>query len=103
MKIWKIQSMQREKDTGLVVAAQWTIAQSGSQLVLTASIDFEKGSSFIPYEDLTADIVLGWIRSKLGNQAVTELELAHDEQILQQANLVPRPLIETGLPWAASE
>jgi hypothetical protein len=103
MKIWKIQSMQHEIDSGLVISAQWTISQSGDPSVLSASINFEKGSSFIPYEDLTSDIVLGWIRSKLGDEAATKLELAHDDQILQQANLTPKPLLETGLPWAASE
>jgi hypothetical protein len=100
MKKWSIKQLNRENDSGLVVSAIWEISQAGTQEVLTGSSDFSKGKSFIPFEQLTEEIVLGWIKSELGLNVIEALERAHDDQIAGQANVVVSPEIKAGLPWS---
>ena len=56
-------------------------------------------SPFIPYEDLTNDIVVGWIQDELGVDGVSNLEACIQGQIDSQINppVVPQ---NTPLPWA---
>ena len=51
-------------------------------------------NAFIPYEDLTQDIVLGWIWANGVDQAATEA--AVQQQIFNQIN---PPVITPPLPW----
>lgn len=99
MKKWSIRQMNRENDSGLVVSAIWQIGQTGTQEVLTGSSEFSKGNSFIPFDQLTEEIVLGWVKNGLGQDGVDGLERAHDDQIAKQANVVASPEITAGLPW----
>ena len=53
--------------------------------------------TFIPYEDLTEEIVLGWI------QAVVEgYSYRVDEEIHKQINERANRISELGLPWASA-
>lgn len=62
----------------------------------TCSLPVTQGTSFIPYQDLTLDIVLGWIWSNGVDKAATEA--AVQTQIDNQIN---PPIITPTLPWAA--
>jgi hypothetical protein len=99
MKKWSIRQMNRESDSGFVVSAIWEIGQAGTQEVLIGSSEFSKGNLFIPFNQLTETIVLGWVKNKLGQDGVEGLERAHDDQIAQQAAAVAPAEITTGLPW----
>jgi hypothetical protein len=55
-----------------------------------------QGTTFIPYQDLTLDIVLGWIWANGVDKAATEA--AVQTQIDNQIN---PPIITPTLPWAA--
>jgi hypothetical protein len=56
-------------------------------------------SPFIPYEDLTEVVVIGWIQAELGVDGVSNLEACIQGQIDSQINppVVPQ---NTPLPWA---
>jgi hypothetical protein len=56
-------------------------------------------SPFIPYQDLTNDIVIGWIQDELGTDGVANTEACIQGQIDSQINppVVPQ---NTPLPWA---
>tara|TARA_R110000868_G_scaffold244226_2_gene500370 strand:- start:19 stop:336 length:318 start_codon:yes stop_codon:yes gene_type:complete len=99
MKKWSIKQLNRENDSGLVVSAIWEIGQAGTQEVLTGSSKFSKGESFIPFDQLTEEIVLNWVKSELGQNKIEALERAHDDQIAGLANVVVSPEIKAGLPW----
>lgn len=102
MKKWSIKQMNRKNDSGLVVSAIWEISQIGTQEVLTGSSEFSKSDLFIPFDQLTEQIVLGWVQNKLGQDGVESLERAHDDQIAQQISVVALSEIKTGLPWPKS-
>ena len=99
MKKWSIKQMNRESDSGFVVSAIWEISETGTQEVLTGSSEFLKGDSFILFDQLTEEIVLGWVKNGLGQDGVDGLERAHDDQIAQQAAAVAPAEITAGLPW----
>ncbi len=77
------------------VDGQYTAGLSNTARFNTASV-----SPFIPYEDLTNDIVVGWIQTDLGVDGVSNLEACIQGQIDSQINppVVPQ---NTPLPWAA--
>jgi hypothetical protein len=54
-----------------------------------------QGTSFIPYQDLTLDIVLGWIWANGVDKAATEAAVQ-----TQIDNLINPPVITPPLPWS---
>ena len=54
---------------------------------------------FIPYADLTNDIVIGWVQSALGADGVATIEQSLQGQIDIQINPEPSPEV-LPLPWA---
>ena len=57
-----------------------------------------ESSAFIPYEDLTEEIVLGWIQAVV----VGSYEERVNEQIQQEINEKVNPITDPGLPWASA-
>jgi hypothetical protein len=79
-----------------VVGTDGTFSASLSNIARfsTASV-----SPFIPYDQLTNDIVIGWIQSELGTDGVANLEASIQGQIDSQINPPVTPQ-NTPLPWA---
>ena len=80
-----------------VVGVDGTYSASLSNIARfsTASV-----TPFVPYEDLTETIVIGWIQSDLGTDGVANLEACIQGQIDSQINPPVTPQ-NTPLPWAA--
>jgi hypothetical protein len=53
--------------------------------------------TFIPYDDLTEEIVIGWVKDEMGANQVAAYEAAVQGQIDAQIN----PTHASGLPWSA--
>jgi hypothetical protein len=53
---------------------------------------------FIPYEDLTEEMVIAWIKESLGEEGVLSIEASIQAQIEAQKNPPVTPQ-ETPLPW----
>ena len=64
-----------------------------------ARFSTESVSPFVPYEDLTNDIVIGWIQAELGVDGVANIEACIQGQIDSQVNPPVVP-VNTPLPWA---
>ena len=75
------------------VDGQYTANVTGTQTFSTESM-----SPFIPYEDLTEEIVVGWIQTSLGEDGVNNIYACIQGQIDTQINppVVPQ---NTPLPW----
>ena len=74
------------------VDGQYTAGLSNTARFNTASV-----SPFIPYEDLTNEIVVGWIQTDLGVDGVSNLEASIQGQIDSQINPPVTPQ-DTPLP-----
>jgi len=64
-----------------------------------ARFNTESVTPFVPYEDLTNEIVIGWIQDELGVDGVSNLEACIQGQIDSQINPPVTPQ-NTPLPWA---
>jgi hypothetical protein len=56
-------------------------------------------SNFIPYEDLTEAKVLDWVKSKIGEEKITELETSFSNRLQEKIDRVKNPEVLTGVPW----
>lgn len=102
---WAIANLERETADGYVFTAHYVVAAISDELdaegnPYTASaygsIGLERPSKkLIPFESLTAEIVTGWVKDKLGADKVAAVEAALTAQIEERIN----PTKLTGLPW----
>jgi hypothetical protein len=94
---WSIIKLEREIYDGYVFTAYWrVIAQEGNHYAMhNGSLALQRPEGeLIPYEDLTEEIVISWVKEKLGND-VSEYE----DSLLAQIELQKNPPTATGLPW----
>ena len=110
---WDIASLERYTSNGVVYTAHWRVNAStlapaeftegaaGSTVNASAygSIGLEApdtdSEDFVLYEDLTEEVVIGWVKDKLGEEQVTSMEEALAAQISEQL----APSKATGTPW----
>jgi hypothetical protein len=93
---WKINNLERQTSDGLVTVVHWGVSavdgETSASIVNTQAL--ERGDSFVNYDTLTEQTVLGWLWSKIDKEAV---EASLEAQIEAQK----APVISNGLPWEA--
>ena len=99
MTIFTISQLDRQTTDGFVTTVHWTATQTDGEYSAstysTASFAKEDGVNLIPYEDLTPEDVVRWVKESLGEDGVAAIDLALANNIaLQKA-----PLVATGTPW----
>ena len=57
---------------------------------------------FIPYADLTNDIIIGWVQYNIGPELVASIEGSLAIQVERQVNPPPQPEV-LPLPWPTPE
>ena len=98
---WKIEQMERELSDGGVITAHYrvfateqdeTVSAYGSQQLVPdpASPDF------VPFDQLTEELVVGWVKEALTDIKVTQIE----GQLAQVLDQKLHPTTATGMPWA---
>jgi hypothetical protein len=104
---WTVKQLLTETIAGeqnyVVIANYEVVGVDGeytASLSNIARFSTENVDNFTPYEDLTNEIVIGWIQAELGVDGVSNLEACIQGQIDSQINppVVPQ---NTPLPWAA--
>jgi hypothetical protein len=104
---WNVTALYTETIAGeqnyVVIANYEVVGTDGTysaSLSNIARFSTENVDNFTPYEDLTNEIVIGWIQAELGVDGVANLEACIQGQIDSQINppVVPQ---NTPLPWAA--
>jgi hypothetical protein len=92
----------QQPDPNYVVKALWTLkgvdGQYSAEVNGFSVFDSQQQSGFIPYNELTNDIVVGWVQSQLGEQGVANWQATVQGQINSKINppVVPQPTL---LPW----
>lgn len=102
---WNIANLERSSTDGYVFTAHWTVNinestdetdEFGNSVVYSASaygsIGFERPGELIPFENLTEELVISWIKEKLD---VESIESSLLNQIEEQKN----PSKLSGTPW----
>jgi hypothetical protein len=109
MANWKVLELERKSEDGLVTVVHWEATLSEQVSIgeentkkyssrVYGSISLSKGEEFIPFEELTQETVINWVKNCLGQEEVNRLEDILQEQINNQKN----PPILKGVPWQNS-
>ena len=96
---WKIANLERETEDGFVFTAHYTVNADDGTYTSGAygSLGFERPDHLVPFSQLTETTVIGWVKEKLGEEKVTEIEAALQSQINEQKH----PTKAAGVPWAS--
>ena len=91
--------MERHTADGIVFTVHYTVDAFSDPYRVGAygSVGLEQPEgTVIPYADLTPEIVIGWVKDKLGgDEKVAEIQAALQAQLDQQRT----PTTAQGLPW----
>ena len=99
---WNINTLERNTADGIVFTAHYTVNAADDTYSSSAygSIGLEapaEGDPVIPYADLTAETVIGWVKEKLGgDEKVAAISAALQAQIDEQRT----PTKASGVPWS---
>ena len=96
---WKIANLERETEDGFVFTAHYTVNADDGTYTSGAygSLGFERPDNLVPFSQLTEATIIGWVKEKLGEEKVTEIEAALQSQINEQK----QPTKAAGVPWAS--
>lgn len=93
---WTIVQMDRLISDGFVVVVHYNVSAVDDIYTAgtygTTSYTQEKGISFVPYDQLTQDIVVGWVQEALGKDTV-------EASLQSQIDALKNPVQQFGLPW----
>ena len=95
---WNIANLERETADGYVYTVHYTVDAKDDTYAAGAygSIGLERPEDeMIPFAELTAEVVVGWVQEQLGEEKVAEVEAALQTQLDEQA----APTKAAGLPW----
>ena len=98
---WSIANLERHTGTGIVYTAHYQISANDGVYSAGAygSIGLEEpaeGDPVIPYNELTPETVIGWVKEKLGGpEKVDEIHAALKNSIDEQRS----PSKMSGVPW----
>ena len=94
---WQIVQMDRLTSDGFVVTVHYNVGATDGDYQAstygTTSYTQTPGETYIPYEDLTQPIVVGWVQEALGKDTV-------EASLQGQIDALKNPVQESGLPWA---
>lgn len=98
---WSIAQLEREVSDGFVFTAHWRLdAKDGAFSAGTyGAVSFSRPDSLIPFDQLTEELVISWVKEELGASEVAKLEKFLNEKIQNQKY----PKTEQGLPWPTPE
>lgn len=95
---WKVANLERETADGYVYTVHYTVNAADDTYSAGAygSLGLERPEGeLIPFADLTEELVVGWVKEKLTQEKVAEIEAALQAQLDEQR----QPTKAAGVPW----
>lgn len=94
---WSIDNLDRQTSDDLVTTAHWRVSAVDGEHSAGAygSAGFTRGDSFTPFESLTQEQVIAWVKEQL-DTAEIEANLAG------QIAALKAPKTVSGLPWTGA-
>jgi hypothetical protein len=103
---WTVTSMDTVQTPipNYVVSVWWKLTgvdgQYSSFITNMSVFDSQQQSNFVPYDQLTEQIVIGWVQEKYGSTGIASCQDTIQGQIDSLKNPSPEPE-PTPLPWSA--
>ena len=100
--MWKISQLERVTTDNGVITAHWVCSDTdanGNSGSVYGSQGFEYDAAspdFIPFESLTEDTVIGWVKAAMGAETVA----AHEANVAAQIEAAKAPKTAAGVPWS---
>jgi hypothetical protein len=97
---WKIANLERETADGFVFTVHYTVSAEDDTYSAGAygSLGLERPDNLIPFDQLTEEIVVSWVKEKFGAEKVAEIEAALQAQLDEKH----APSKASGVPWSNS-
>ena len=96
--LWTINQLDRLTSDGFVVVVHYNVGATDGEYQAstygTTSYTQAEGQAFVPYEQLTKEVVVGWVQEALGKDVV-------EASLQSQIDAKKAPVQQSGLPWAA--
>lgn len=81
---------------GCLVQLEDEIDRKIGEMILTGDSTLP---NFIPFTDLTEEIVIGWVKSSLGETEVTAIETQLQDKVTARKTAKDNAIEKNGLPW----
>ena len=103
-KTWEVNTLQRELADGYVNKVIYRVKGTDGtyETRATGEVDLPKPDTLVPYKDLTAETVIGWVKARIGelNTAGQGPTVAEIEQLVENGvNEQKTPTTGVGIPW----
>ena len=99
---WSIADLNRKTEDGYVFTVHWRLDATNGVYTEGAygSVGLERPDTLIPFDSLTPETVIQWVKDHYGAEKVTEVEEALAARIAEKES----PTEANGLPssWAAA-
>lgn len=92
---WNISQLDRQTSDGFVTTAHWqaTAVDGEHTASVYSTCSWSNGSPTVPYDQLTQDMVLGWVWTNGVDKDATEASLQ------SQIDAKKNPVTAVGVPW----
>jgi len=103
---WSVAQMkaypERDGKTNVVFTVHWRLTGTdgfySAGIYGSVGVTVDPDAPFTPYEDLTEDQVIGWVKNALGDEQVSAYEANIVEHIFELAN---PSVVNLPAPWSA--
>ena len=103
MANWKVLEMNHRVSDGYVAevttVCEKTDGPGYAREVFISEYKGVPGTDYIPYEDLTEEVVLGWVKDDLEAIVVLQTETNIDAAALANKEAIVNPPLKKGIPW----
>ena len=97
---YRITDMKRDPTNGFVVYLQFEVGLFEEELSAFhyGQVEYTQGEgqSFIPFDDLTKEVVIEWIKDSLDLEAI-------QKNLMEEIKAQKAPITVQGMPWATEE
>jgi len=96
---WAVANLERHTADGVVYTVHYTVNADDGTYSAGAygslGLEAPEPDNLIPFDQLTEEIVVGWVKDKFGEEKVAEIEQALQAQIDEKH----APTKAAGVPW----
>jgi hypothetical protein len=92
---WNVVQMERNVSDGFVTTVHYNVSAEDGEFTASTygTVGFtQEEMNYVPFEQLTQEQVIGWVKDSLGQATV-------EEALAAQINAQKNPVQQSGLPW----
>jgi len=97
---WHVANLERNTADGVVFTVHYSVSADdgvySSGAYGSLGLEAPEPDTMIPFDNLTEEIVVGWVKDKFGEEKVAEIETALQAQLDEKRS----PTKAAGVPWS---